>query len=157
VTPEQDHYIKEVLRVCCSDSAFAKKAYVALQFILSQEEVIPVAPVLTSLTPATALQAEAVTVVVAGTGFVDGAVVHVDGVASPAVFVSPIELNFSPDTATVLVQNITVVNPDLQVSNSLTFEVTAPVLLAVKESADKPSAYQKEVQAYEDKKKEDKK
>lgn len=40
-TDEQDFYIKKILEKCCSDSQFAKKAYEAIKFVMSQEEPPP--------------------------------------------------------------------------------------------------------------------
>ena len=122
---EQERYIREVLEICCSDSAFAKKAYLALQYILTTAP--PVAPVLSSLTPSTTVIDTPVTVVVTGTGFLDGASVHVDGLAVPTTFVSDVELSFSPVVGAEGTQVVTVANPDLLVSESLDFTVT-PVL-----------------------------
>lgn len=46
-TDEQDLYIKKVLEKCCSDSQFARKAYEAISFILSQVEPPPEVPLAT--------------------------------------------------------------------------------------------------------------
>jgi hypothetical protein len=124
-SPEQEKYIREVLDICCSDSASAKKCYNALQYILTTAP--PVAPVLSSLTPSTTVIDVPVSVSVAGTGFLDGASVHVDGSAVPTTFVSETELTFSPVVAAEGTQVVIVENPDLLVSESLDFTVT-PVL-----------------------------
>jgi len=134
-SPEQERYIKDVLDICCSDSAFAKKAYAALQYILTAAP--PVAPVLTSLTPSTTVIDVPVSVSVAGTDFVDGASVHVDGSMVPTTFVSETELSFSPVVVAEGTQVITVANPDLQVSESLNFTVTPIVVLTVKTPVEK--------------------
>jgi hypothetical protein len=144
---EQNKYVKAILDICCSDSAFAKKAYDALQYILTG--LIPVAPVITSLTPATALQSEVVTVVIAGTGFTEDSWIHHNGTQWVGTFVSPTEMSFQPETATVGPINIYVQNYPHN-SNTLVFDVTAPVLLAVNEDAHK-----KEVHLFEEKKKEE--
>jgi len=124
VTAEQDLYIREILDICCSDSASAKKAYAAIEYVLTNNTPGPV-PALTSLTPATTVVAVPVPVVVAGTGFFVDSVVQVNGVAVPTTFVSDTELGFSPDVSVAGTLAVTVLNTDLQVSNSVNFDVTA--------------------------------
>jgi len=96
-TEEQELYIKEVLEICCSDSAFAKKAYLALQYILTG--AAPVAPVLSSISPNTSVVDLPVSLTVTGTGFTSTSVIQFNG---------PVVTTFVSDT-------------------SLTDEVTAPV------------------------------
>jgi len=88
VTPEQDVYIKEILEICCSDSAFAKKAYVALQHILTGAPAIPAS--VTSLTPSTAVVSTPVSLVVTGTGFTAESVISFGG---------PVVTTFVSDTS----------------------------------------------------------
>ena len=134
-SPEQERYIKDILDICCSDSAFAKKAYAALQYILTAAPAL--APVLSGLTPNTTTVDVPVSVSVAGTGFVDSSVIKVDGSSVVTNFVSDVELTFSPIVANEGVQVITVVNPDLLSSESMDFTVT-PVLRTVEVKEKKP-------------------
>jgi len=129
VSPEQDKWLREILELSCSDSAFAKKAYTAITLILTGT---PGVPVLTSLNPATAVQEEVVTVSVIGTGFSESSVVRASGAVQTSTFVSPTELTFIPDTTLALTHDVYVENYPNN-SNVLTFEVTAPALLSVKE------------------------
>ena len=131
-TDEQEVYIKWVLETCCSDSAFAKKAYTALQFILTQEEPAP--PVLSSLSPATAVIGDpSFDLHVLGSGFSSESIIVFNGIDEPTTYVSDTELTtgvnmpiwVDPQTATVAVRN-----SDGLVSESLSFEFTAPVLLS---------------------------
>ena len=126
VTAEQDLYIREVLDICSSDSASAKKAYKALKLILTVG--LPAdPPTLTSVTPSTTVQSVPVIAVVVGTGFLADSVVRASGAVQTTTFVSATELSFSPDVTTVLTHDIYVENYDMQKSNSLSFDVTAPV------------------------------
>jgi hypothetical protein len=126
-TEEQEVYIRKILEICCSDSAFAKKAYLALQYILTG--TAPVAPVLSSLAPNTTVVLVPVTVVVTGTGFDVDSVVKSAGNAVVTTFVSDTELSFSPDVTLEGTQAITVENADLQVSAPVDFTVTAVLAL----------------------------
>jgi hypothetical protein len=126
-TEEQEVYIRAILDLCCSDSLFAKKAYLALQYILTG--TAPPAPVLSSLTPATTVVLVPVTVVVTGTGFDVDSVVKSAGNPVVTTFVSDVELSFSPDVTLEGVQAITVVNGDSQVSAPVDFTVTPVVAL----------------------------
>jgi hypothetical protein len=81
------------------------------------------APVLTTLTPATGVVGTAVTVQVAGTGFVDGDAVTWNGAAVPTTFVSATELSAAVDAAAVAVPGDVPVT--VGASNALTFAVTA--------------------------------
>jgi hypothetical protein len=81
------------------------------------------APVLTTLTPATGVVGTAVTVQVAGTGFVDGDAVTWNGAAVPTTFVSATELSAAVDAAVVATPGD--VSVTVGASNALTFTVTA--------------------------------
>jgi len=88
-TEEQELYIREILEICCSDSAFAKKAYLALQHILTG--AAPEPPVLSSISPNTSVVDLPVSLTVTGTGFTSTSVIQFNG---PAVttFVSETSL-----------------------------------------------------------------
>jgi len=149
-TTEQESYIREILDICCSDSLFAKKAYLAIQYILTG--AAPVAPVVSSLNPATAVIGDpSFDIHVIGTGFDATSVITFNGLDEPTLLVSETELStgvnmslwVAPATVPVAVRN-----GDL-VSEPVNFEFTAPVLLSV------PSDESKKV--YESPKKEEKK
>ena len=130
VTAEQDLYIREVLDICSSDSASAKKAYKALKLILTVG--LPAdAPTITSLTPNTQVHDVSTVlgvVAVTGTGFMPDSVVLVDDIPGSTAFVSATELSASfnvlPAPASY---SLKVQNSDAQVSNAVGYEVTAPV------------------------------
>jgi len=134
-TPEQELYIREILEICCSDSAFAKKAYLALQHILTG--VPAEAPIVSSLNPASAVIGDpSFDIHVLGTGFDAGSVITFNGIDEPTLLVSETELttgvNMSLWSAPATVP-VAVKNGDL-VSESVNFEFTSPALLSVKES-----------------------
>lgn len=82
------------------------------------------APVLTALDPANAMMGSTpVTVTITGTGFVDGDVVKVDGVAVTTVFGSATQLMADIDVAAAATKSITVENAALEASNALDFIV----------------------------------
>ena len=129
-TEEQELYIREVLEICCSDSAFAKKCYSALQHILTG--ATPVAPSVTSLSPSTAVIGDpSFDLHVIGTGFDDSSVILFNGLDEPTLFISETELstgvNMSLWAAPATVP-VSVKNDDL-VSESINFEFTSPVIL----------------------------
>lgn len=127
---EQNYYIKEVLDLCCSDSASAKKAYAAIQFILSTAP--PVAPIVTSLEPATAVIGDpSFDIHVIGTGFTPDSVIVFNGFDEPTTFVSDTELTTGvnmPLWQAPAVVPVSVRNGNL-VSEALNFEFTNPVIL----------------------------
>jgi hypothetical protein len=83
----------------------------------------PVAPVLASLTPSTAVVATAFTVQVAGTGFTAADVVAWNGIAVPTTFESATALSAVIDAAVVAAPGDVPVT--VGASNALTFTVTA--------------------------------
>ena len=128
-TEEQDVYIKEILDICSSDSAFAKKAYAALKYILSQEEEIPAVFALTSVSPNTAHIDTPITLVATGTGFTAGCTIMFGG-NTVTTFVSETELSASvttPSTPGTIPVTVTDINE--APSNSVDFTVTNPVTL----------------------------
>jgi hypothetical protein len=132
VTDEQRMYMREILDICCSDSRFAQKAYDALTHYVLSQVPVPVAPVLTSLTPATAVVGATVPLQVHGTGFTPESQIVWDGTPIPSVFVSEVELSASVDLSTTTVAatySVSVLNAGGLTSNSLSFELTAPALL----------------------------
>jgi hypothetical protein len=141
-TPEQDLYIREILEICCSDSAFAKKAYAALQYILTG--AAPVAPTVTSLSPATAVIGDPVfDIHVHGTGFNASSIITFNGLDEPTTFVSETELTTGinmPLWVSPAVVPVAVKNGDL-VSEPLDFEFTAPVLLSAPSVKSKDEGY----------------
>jgi hypothetical protein len=129
VTPEQQLAIREILDICCSDSRFAEKAYIALtQFILSQVPE-PVAPTLTSLTPATLpVASPPFTLTITGTGFEPTSQLLWNGTPYPAVSVDATQLTASIDVslqAEPFSYPVKVLNSGGLESNELTFELTA--------------------------------
>jgi hypothetical protein len=128
-TDEQKFYIKEILDLCCADSRFAEKAYVAILLVLAADAPpIPVPPLeVTGLTPNTiAVGAPDFTLHVGGTGFTAMSIVQINGIAAPTVYVSPTELTVDIDMGLVLapvVAPITVLE-NAVVSNAMDFTVT---------------------------------
>jgi hypothetical protein len=122
VTAEQDLYIKEILDICCSDSAFAKKAYKAISIVLTTG-VPGVAPVISTLVPTTTLVGESTLAVVTGTGFFADSVVLVNGLPVATTFVSDTEVNFLPDVSVAGSFPISVQNIDGLSSNIVNFDV----------------------------------
>ena len=155
VTPEQVQNIKEILDICCSDSRFAEKAYLALQATLNPEEVIP--PVITSLSPSTTIVSAPVSLVITGTGFGPDSSASFGGVDAGASFVSDTSL-----TAEVTAPAVEGPVPVTVTSNGVTsdpvdFTVTALALRAPNEVKDKknftpPVIEKKEVEKKEEKK-----
>lgn len=103
ITGEQDIYIKEILRLACSDSRFAEKAYNSIYRVLTGTPFVPA--VITSIEPTTAIVGSPVALVVTGTGFTVSSVVVVAGIEQNTTYVSPTELQAtftSADTASVV-------------------------------------------------------
>lgn len=128
-TTEQEMYIREILNLSCSDSAFARKAYDAIQYVLTG---LLVAPILSSLNPATVvLGSESFDIHVIGTGFTPDSVIVFNGFDEPTTFVSDTELTTGvnmPLWQAPAVVPVSVRNGNL-VSESLNFEFTNPVIL----------------------------
>lgn len=136
LTPEQDLYVHEILELCCSDSKFAEKAYLALGILfLGSQAPPPVPPTVTGLTPNTVVVgAEDFILSVVGTGFTADTLIYIRGVVAPTTLVSATEVTTAIDMALVLaptVAPITVMNGDL-VSNPMDFTVTdvPPIVLS---------------------------
>jgi len=82
-------------------------------------------PTLTSISPATALVADAaVTVTATGSGFVSGAKIRIDGVDATTTFVSPTSLTTSYDATSAGAKQFTVRNPDGGTSTAKAFTVS---------------------------------
>ena len=82
-------------------------------------------PTIGSLTPATGVVGTPVTVTVAGTNFVSGSTVEVNGAAAPTIFVSATQLTASYTPVSAGIKQITVRNPSGMESGNSTFTVTA--------------------------------
>lgn len=91
VSNEQRDRIREILRVSCSDSAFATKAYNAIEYVLVAGSVKPVT--VTSLNPSTAvLGSPSFDLHVMGANFDQFSVINFAGHDEPTTFVSDKEL-----------------------------------------------------------------
>ena len=127
VTPEQDVYIKEILEICCSDSAFAKKAYVALQHILTGASAVP--PSVTSVSPATSVVDLPVSLTVTGTGFTSTSVIQFGG---PVVTVFVSETSLTAEVTAPAAEGVVPVTVDVDgtIVGPVDFTVTPIVLLS---------------------------
>jgi len=125
-TPEQELYIREILEICCSDSAFAKKCYVALQHILTGAPAE--APTVTGISPITAVVGTPVSLTVTGTGFTSTSVISFGGPVA-TTFVSETELTAEVTAPAVPGDVAVTVDTDGLVSEPVTFTVTDIVLL----------------------------
>lgn len=112
VSLEQKSLIMDVLNVACSDSAFAKKAYAAVEYILVAGSVKPVK--VTSLSPNNALLGDpSFTLRVIGSNFDRFTKIVFAGHDEPTTFVSPTEVTTGvnmdvwkgPDVVQVLVES----------------------------------------------------
>jgi hypothetical protein len=131
VTPEQDLYVQEILSIGASDSAFAKKMYAALVKVLTGGSVVP--PVVTSLSPASAVLTDPPFILtVGGTGFTAGSVIQLDGVDQVTTFTSDTELATTSEiTPPVAAGDVVVtVLTDGVSSDPLTLSFTDPVALS---------------------------
>ena len=139
VSPEQNDVIQEILEVCSSDSAFAKKAYAAIHYALTQTPPIP--PVVSSLNPASAvLGSPLFDIHVIGSGFVPGSIIVFNGIDEPTTLVSDTELTTGVNMDVWMAEAdvpVAVRNPDGIQSDPLIFEFAAPVTLLSKEPGDK--------------------
>ena len=120
VTQEQKSLIHSVLRYACSDSAFAEKAYAAIEYILVAGSVKPVT--LTSLSPSNALLGDpSFTLRVIGSNFDRFSKIVFAGHDEPTTLVSATELTtvvdmsfwHGPDTVQVLVESPVVASDPL--------------------------------------------
>jgi len=106
-----------------------KFLYYNAQYILDRLPAIPVAPTLTTLTPAMCLtSAGAFTLTVTGTNFTNSSVVRWNGADRQTTFVSPTELQaniLASDVAAVDSPQVTVQNPDGSVSGALRYYVVS--------------------------------
>ena len=132
VNSEQELYLREILDICCSDSKFAEKAYIAILAVLSgsNPEVLP--PVVTSVTPLTGeVGLVPVPIVVMGTDFDSTSKVLYDGMPlNSTMFISDTELHaelFMEDKIAGEFQ--IAVDKGGVISNSIVFTVTDPVTL----------------------------
>jgi hypothetical protein len=126
VSEEQKEYIRELLKICCSDSQFANKAYNGLVAILTAGSVV--APSITSLSPSSAAIGSPVfDLHVIGTGFTPASKIVFNGIEEPTTYVSATELttgiNMPLWQAPVIVP-VTVTEGDL-ISDQMLFEFTA--------------------------------
>ena len=131
VTDEQKAYLWEICQISSSDSKFAQKAYEAILHVLTAG--VAEAPVITSLTPATAAIGDAAfTLSVIGTGFTPTSVISFNGLDEPTTFVSPTEVSTGVDMSVWLAEAVvpvTVTNGDV-VSDPMDFTFTAPAVLS---------------------------
>jgi hypothetical protein len=141
VNPEQEVYLRAILDVCCSDSRFAQKAYIAILAVLSQStpEVLP--PVLTSVTPNTGeVGIVPVPIVVVGTDFDSDSKVLWNGMTlNSSMFISETELHaelFMEDK--IAGDFLIAVDKGGVISNTVPFTVTDPVVRSVVEKPIKP-------------------
>jgi hypothetical protein len=129
LSTEQQNYIKEILDICCSDSKFAEKAYLAIWKVLTSGSVVP--PVAVSLSPdSAALGSPSFTLHVIGTGFTPTSQIIWNGSAEPTVFVSATELTTEVDMSTAAVAipiPVAVLNSDGVQSDVITFTLTEAV------------------------------
>ena len=135
-TAEQKWYIQQILDLCCSDSKFAEKAYIAIMLVLNAgtDEVIPVPPVpsvVTGIVPASVAVGDPdFVLVVNGTGFTASSVIYIRGVSAPTTFVSETEVSTPIDMALVVtpgVAAVMVIDNGLA-SNAMDITVTAAPL-----------------------------
>lgn len=128
LTTEQDQYVRDILDISCSDSAFAKKAYKAIQLVLTAGQPAP--SVVDSLAPPTAVIGDvAFDVHVHGTDFTEESVIVFNGIDEPTTFVSNTELTTGVNMPlwTVPVVVPVLVRTNTVESNSVNFEFLAPV------------------------------
>lgn len=120
VSQEQLSHIRAVLDVSCSDSAFAKKAYAAIEYVLVAGSVKPVT--IASLNPNTAvLGTPSFDLHVMGSNFDRFSVINFAGHDEPTTFVSDKELTtgvnmdmwHGPDVVSVYVKSPSGVASDL--------------------------------------------
>jgi hypothetical protein len=128
VTIEQQEYIKDILRKCCSDSRFQEKAYMAIIAVLTLGNTEP--PVVTSLSPNNAvIGSPAFDIHVIGSGFDEYSRILFNGLEEPTTMVSDTELttgiNMPLWTAPAVVP-VSVRNSNGIVSQSQNFEFTQP-------------------------------
>jgi hypothetical protein len=91
VTTEQNGYIKDILDICCSDSRFAEKAYMAIATVLNGGVIAP--PVVSSLSPASINLGEpSFDLHVVGSEFTPFSIIVFNGYEEPTTFVSENEL-----------------------------------------------------------------
>lgn len=133
ISIEQAMYIRKVLDVCCSDSRFAEKAWLALVRILSGGAPDSI-PFISSLSPNTVvLGSPSFDIHVMGSGFTPASIIVFNGFDEPTTFVSPTELttgiNMDVWAAPVVVP-VGVRNDDGILSDPQNFEFTAVAALA---------------------------
>lgn len=125
LSDEQEYYVRKVLDLCCSDTQFSNKAYLALQYILKGGSTT--IPVITSLVPSEAtLGTPSFTLQVNGSGFGTSTIIVWNGSPEPTVFVSETQLTttVNMDTAVVAVDIPVQVQTGLGVySNIMTFSL----------------------------------
>lgn len=136
VNAEQELYLREILDICCSDSKFAEKAYVAILALLtaSTPEVLP--PVVTSVNPVTGVVGlTPVPIVVVGTDFDSASKVLWDGmVLNSTLFISNTELHAELFMEDKIAGEFEVsVSKDGVISNTVPFTVTDPVVRKVEQ------------------------
>jgi len=91
VTIEQQEYIKDILRKCCSDSRFQEKSYMAIMAVLTLGNTEP--PIIDSLNPSNATIGEpAFDIHIMGSGFDQYSTILFNGIEEPTTLVSENEV-----------------------------------------------------------------
>lgn len=126
---EQNHYIKEILDICCSDSRFSQKAYASISYVLNGGATL--VPTVTSLVPSTVvLGSPSFDIHVMGTGFSPDSMIVFNGYDEVTTFVSSTELTTGvnmPLWQAPVVVPVKVRNVDGAQSTSLDFSFTEAV------------------------------
>lgn len=137
VSEEQKAYIREVLEVCSSDTAFAQKAYDSIHLILTAGSTK--IPTITQLTPNSAeLGDPSFTLHVHGTNFTSGSKIIFAGVEEPTTFVSATEITTGVDMSVWLgpdVLPVHVQNADGVMSTPMMFTFTDGTVMPAKKAA----------------------
>ena len=132
LTGEQDLYIRDILKICCADSRFAEKAYLAIGLVLTAGTIE--VPTVGSLVPSTVVLGEpSFDIHVIGTGFTPYSKIVFNGFDEPTTYISDTELttgvNMPLWQAPVVVP--VSVRTGEQYSEPVDFEFTAPVVRSV--------------------------
>ena len=91
LTGEQDLYIRDILKICCADSRFAEKAYLAIGLVLTAGTIE--VPTVGSLVPSTVVLGEpSFDIHVIGTGFTPYSKIVFNGFDEPTTYISDTEL-----------------------------------------------------------------
>jgi hypothetical protein len=135
VSLEQQHYIRKILDIACSDSKFAEKAYTAIWRVLTGGNVTP--PKVTSLNPSSiVLGSPSFPLRVVGTGFTPTSVIVFNGGEEPTLYLSSTELTTGVDMSTAttaITVGVAVLNEDGVLSDPVNFEFKDATVAATKE------------------------